>query len=151
MPRAAANPAAWAPRRRRSRSRACPARCSTSATAAAQLGVVGDGGGDVEGEPADPGAGGFFAGGLQGAVAVVAVALGLVPAGAGGPGAADLSGGDLGFDLGCRLVGRVGLIQPAHPPRVRAGRHQRGQDRGVDGLAGASRNAQLTETPLSWR
>jgi len=88
-----------------------------------QFGVVGDGGGGVEGEAADPGPGGFFPGGLQGAVAVVAVALGLVTAGTGGPGAADLSGGDLGFDLGCRLVGGVGLIQPAHPARIRAGRH----------------------------
>ena len=33
-PSAAANPAAWAPRRRRSRSLDCPARCSTSAAAA---------------------------------------------------------------------------------------------------------------------
>ena len=94
-PRAAANPQACAPRRRRSRSLACPARCSTSATAAARSVGVGDGGGDVDGEPADPGAGGLLAGGLHRAGPVVAVALGLVPAGAGGPGRADLPGGDL--------------------------------------------------------
>ena len=83
-PSAAANPAAWAPRSRRSRSLACPARCSTSATAAASrvVGGGGDGGGDVEGERADPGALGLLPRGLHARGPVVAFALGLVPAGA---------------------------------------------------------------------
>ena len=82
--------------------------------------MVEDGGGDVEGEAADAGALGFLAGGLQGAGAVVAFALGLVAAGAFSPGAADLPGGDLGFDLRCGLLGGVGLVQPGRPARERA-------------------------------
>ena len=52
-PRAAANPAAWAPRIRRRRSFEAPARCSTSAIAAGMSSGSVTGRGDIDGEPAD--------------------------------------------------------------------------------------------------
>src|SRR5687768_3746689 len=85
---------------------------------------VQDGRGDVEGDPADAGALGFFTRGLDGAGAVVAFALGLVSPGAVGPGAADLPGGHLGFDLRGGLVGGVRLVEPGRAPRERSGRQE---------------------------
>jgi hypothetical protein len=95
---------------------------------------VGDGGGEVEGESADAGPLGFLSGGLERAVTVVAVTLRLIAASAFGPGAADLAGGDLGLDLGCGLFGWVGLVEPGCATGEGAGREERGEDGGSDGL-----------------